>query len=369
MSHETGSQIVLQAHNLNHPPQETLTNTLDDLYDFLYDVRDPRYPYEPIFDGGLQITPTRAIMAGLRKHQASVYLGLTQPLRQDPSQPLFSSGEQSWSRGIVGGVKSFIKDDRNTGIVQLGGGVLMPEQQTSLRGLESLQRLAPEGKMHAVVYGGLRKTGVESNFEGHTFESVSLQLEPEQLQDRWGWDLSDKKRYKEIGERLEGQHIDGVTIDPVHMWREHGRIQGLRMNWDEALYAIEETGVPVKDLHVPIARIDRRADDRKRSLEEAEVLISHPEEFIRTQTGEILEAGVEIWYGQNRDNPDAKLRAVLEMPYAGLVRLGLAGSKSDVYMTNRHIARNLRGFLESKLTAAQRRNPRPVMPAGPTSNS
>ncbi|HSW74981.1 MAG TPA: hypothetical protein VLG16_03865 [Candidatus Saccharimonadales bacterium] len=368
MSHETSSQIVLQTHNLNLPPQEALTNTLDDLRNFLYEVRDPRDPDEPIFDGGFQITPTRAIMAGLRKHKASVYLGFAEELPQDPNQPLFSSGEQSWSRGIVGGVKSLIEDDRNTGIVQLGGGVLMPEQQTSLKGLERLQRLVPEGKMHAVVYGGLRKTGMESNFEGHKFESVSLQLEPEQLQDRWGWDLSDKERYKEIGERLARQHIDGVTIDPVHMWREHGKIQGLHMDWDEALYAIEETGVPVKDLHVPIARVDRHPDDRKRSLEEAKMLISNPQQFIWTQTGEILAAGVEIWYGQNRDNPDAKLRAVLEMPYAGLAQLGLTGSKSDVYMANRHVVHNLRGFLESKLADAQRRNPRP-MPTGSTPNS
>lgn len=355
MAHAVESQVVLQTHNFNMAPAEMATATLSRLEDFLYDVRGK--DSQPVYDGGFQITPTRAIMAGVRTRRAAEYLGLVEEsLAWDPEQPIFSSGEQSWSRGVVGGAKFLLQDRGYNGVVQFGGGLINQEQRASLGGLARLQKMHPDGQMPVVVYGGQWRTGGIAEFEGHKFGCVSTQLHPELIQDMWGLNLSDPAAYEQIPTRLSDQGIDEVTLDPVHLWRQHNHMFGARMNHTRILEVIRDKDVHVSDFHVGLARTDRLGTDCDRSMQEMESIVKGPEAFATTLSGEILAAGVEIWQAQNAGNPDAKMRAVAEMPHDGLEALGLAGSKQAEYGTNRVVAHNLRSFLEGVLASAKARN-------------
>lgn len=351
-------EIVLQTHNFNMPQSSIAKDSLVDLQDFLYDVRAPGEEDTPVFDGGFQVTPTRAIMGALRARQTGEFLGLVEAQDWYVDQPVFSSGEQSWSRGVVGGARYLAKEKgSNNGRIQFGGGVLLQEQRKSLEGLERLQSLHPDSEMPVVVYGGQWRTGGIADFKDHPFGRVSTQLHPELLQDMWGLDLSDSGVYKQLSVRLQNQSIDGVTVDPVHLWRSHDNAAGIRMDYEEILDVIDRQKVPISDLHVGLARADRKGLDRIQSFEEMVALIKSPASFAATESGKILQTAVEIWYGQNKGNLSVPLRAVVEMPYSGLAEMGLVGSDEAFYDANRVVADHLRAFLETTLASEQARNP------------
>ncbi len=255
-------ELQLQLSNMNLPPAVMASAGIAKHREILADVNMSGHPR--IFNGGFDITPTRALAVESR-------LG-----RFDGSNVpnVWAGGvHQTWPKGYLAGTFGPNRERTVSGLVlNHAAYTLMPESRRSLQTAHRMQRQLGTSVM--CVYPGTASNFLE--YGPHT----AAQIAPESY-----LPMSNHRAYHDL---LFAQGITGVIIDNYHLKRD--QMPGKRILAD-----VKETGTTVVALHAAAGRVDAKSQvDRTRSMKELEALLSGPVALGKTAMGEILATAYTI---------------------------------------------------------------------------
>lgn len=280
------AEIKNQVSNLCLPRLTAVTGGIGTHMEYLQRTKECDGGLGMGYDGGYEITPTRAFVADHLR-----YLVTGRKISQ-PDQLLYSSVHQSWARGsdtlpLVGVHAS----------------------------LATMKNMADTDGLPAVVYAGHTHKGQAVDFAQYGFSEVTVQPVADML---GALNVTMPSHYEtRLWPNLQQTGVTGLTIDPHHLLRAHKDNADVRINRTLLFNTIKDQKIPIRRVHVSAGRVDAKEDaDRKRSMQDLHGLVTG--KLASTALGDVLVQTHDIWREQNAGNPDAVLPVVVEIPLKGL---------------------------------------------------
>lgn len=277
------SEIIGQVSNLCLSPSEVAMGGVESHRQFLDEVAVAAYEGDAGYDGGYEITPTRALAASIRFNQYT---------ESEAVRGLYSSVHQGWAEG----------------------GKYAVAMQRTHGSLKTIERLG-HGRMDAVVFGDARHKGDPVNFGEYAFGSRGVQISPEVFSD-WGIDpvASD---YDAMAGHMAKRGLDRIVVDPFHLYRSH-RSKRMRIDPEKVLDTADNAKIPIDRVHLRAGNGDLGDDDDKRhTAQDLTALIKSPEALSKSRMGELLLGAYDIFLLSSA-GPDARFHFVTEVTEAGL---------------------------------------------------
>ncbi len=305
-------KISLQVSNLSLP-YESVARGIGYHLNFLRDVHNTADRAGIVgYDGGYEITPTRALMTSIYAAEALGRLPYGQiypmgapkekyPLGSIPKdeaadmsmQRLWSSSHASWA---------------TPGTIYSGP---LVTRMGSLKSLERLDVLSGSF-LPSVVFGDLRhKNGKPVTYGGHPLKKTGVQFAPEVKKD---WGMTSAADYDAIPEAMRERGIKEIVGDAHHLLRAHLQEgNGTTVSTDEFCDVIKDNNIPVGRIHMSLGRLDvSNPTDQKRSVEDLRALIKGADTFRRRELGKLTARMYGIWMDQGGSRDGAQMPVVTE---------------------------------------------------------
>lgn len=307
------------------------------------------------YNAGLEITPTRALVASLATYNC-VVPGID-------GRPFTSAVHQSWAPGplaIAGGKRT---------VTDVGAYVTMPETDRSIK---TIRRISDKfGGVPAVVFPDKRDKFVLPLYTRSGLQFPAAQLAPEVYND-----CANRGSLEDVYRTMSDNGVLGVVLDNHHLVRPAFLDKDYSLDPEKELDDLERLGIPLARHHVSAGREGDPDDQRtKHSQEELKAILDGPDAIARTQMGETLARGYDIWLGQAKASADRRaivdsgnqptgyreyraysfqddllrrwpnLPVTVEITFGGLVQaLGYKPTRQQFADTHRVIAANVREF-------------------------
>jgi len=292
-------QISAQVSNLCLSKPEAAFGGIDTHIAFLDSVAEAAQEFTSLgyaptdgqYNGGYQITPTRALIASIDTARA---VGQSARLEE---KPLYSSVHQSWA-----GNNQY--------------GIIMPREAGSIK---TIERFGRNGEKDAVVFGDSRKKdGSLVNFGEYKLGNPGVQLTAEVFE-AWGIPGDVPAAHFDIPDRMEAQGITHAVIDPYHLYRAHRKDAQKRIDPQMTMLVLGRAGVPINQVHLRAGNGDLgTAEDLVETKKDLAALIEGPRELAGSAMGALALQAHDIFLGQNVDNPNATFTYVNEVTEAAL---------------------------------------------------
>ena len=279
------SEIIGQVSNLCLSRKEVATGGIDVHRQFLEDVADVAFEDDRGYDGGYEITPTRALTAAITVASFK---------RNDrETAGLYSSVHQGWAES----------------------GAYAAVMQRTHPSLKTIERLG-HGRMPAVLFGDARHKGEPVDFSDYKFASRGVQISPEVMVD-WGINPA-ASSYDGMIEQMQNRGLDRIVVDPFHLYRSH-REKDIRIDPEKVFDAADSAKIIIDRVHLRAGNGDLGdADDKKETVRDLEALLKSPEALAASRMGQLVLNAYDIFLLRNTD-PDGQFHFVTEVTQAGLL--------------------------------------------------
>jgi len=269
-------------------------------------------PYRPI---QIEVTPTRPLDLAASLGKFSI---------QGENEGSFVGRvHETWPKGLVRG--TLHAPSLRSAAINALALLVLPETHRSLRTIEQIDHQLG-GNTPAIVYvDQMDANGEPINFNNFGFTSM-VQISPEQMEASGALHPYD---YRTFHNRLWNTGGRAVIIDDEHLLRGAYADPEVRLDADQVLDDVEETGTNIGGVHASAGRVDsKHKADRDRSQQELAAVFEGSDAIRRTRMGEVMARAYTIWRGQ-KDRvglPESRLQEGAEVYRELLKQHGNGGS-------------------------------------------